>query len=121
MVESESLLNDGAAAVGFGFLVSIAAGAGATPLAIAWSFVWTVAGGIAVGAAVAAALLLTSRLLPVLFRTSCAARSSSSSFRRCSAGREPIIDARRRDWWSRGRQQKLAPKTRLRFSETGGM
>ncbi|RWB73365.1 MAG: sodium:proton antiporter [Mesorhizobium sp.] len=58
LVESESLLNDGAAAVGFGILVSIAAGAEATPLAIAWSFVWTVAGGIAVGAAVAAALLL---------------------------------------------------------------
>lgn len=37
LVESESLLNDGAAAVGFGILAAIAAGAEATPLSIAAS------------------------------------------------------------------------------------
>ncbi|TPJ52327.1 cation:proton antiporter [Mesorhizobium sp. B2-6-4] len=58
LVESESLLNDGAAAVGFVILLSIAAGASATPLAIASSFAWTVAGGVAMGALVAAVLLL---------------------------------------------------------------
>ncbi|MES0206937.1 cation:proton antiporter, partial [Mesorhizobium australicum] len=58
LVESESLLNDGAAAVGFGILAAIAAGAEATPLSIAASLFWTVAGGIASGAAVAAVLLL---------------------------------------------------------------
>ncbi|MDG4853732.1 MULTISPECIES: cation:proton antiporter [unclassified Mesorhizobium] len=58
LVESESLLNDGAAAVGFAILIAVAAGASATPLAIAFSFAWTVAGGLAVGAGVAAVLLL---------------------------------------------------------------
>ncbi|KAA3452174.1 sodium:proton exchanger [Mesorhizobium sp. SARCC-RB16n] len=58
LVESESLLNDGAAAVGFGILAAIAAGAEATPLSIAGSLFWTVAGGTASGAAVAAVLLL---------------------------------------------------------------
>ncbi|MER8491553.1 cation:proton antiporter [Mesorhizobium australicum] len=58
LVESESLLNDGAAAVGFGILAAMAAGAEATPLSIAASLFWTVAGGIASGAVVAAVLLL---------------------------------------------------------------
>ncbi|MDX8450326.1 cation:proton antiporter [Mesorhizobium captivum] len=58
LVESESLLNDGAAAVGFAILVAVASGASTTPLGIASSFVWIVAGGIAIGAAVAAVLLL---------------------------------------------------------------
>lgn len=44
--------------MGFAILISVAAGASATPLAIASSFGWTVAGGVAVGAAVAALLLL---------------------------------------------------------------
>ncbi|MBZ9673203.1 cation:proton antiporter [Mesorhizobium sp. B2-1-8] len=58
LVESESLLNDGAAAVGFGILAAILAGADATPLSIVGSLFWTVAGGIASGATVAALLLL---------------------------------------------------------------
>ncbi|MDF3156669.1 cation:proton antiporter [Mesorhizobium sp. XAP10] len=58
LVESESLLNDGAAAVGFAILIFVAAGASATPLAIASSFGWTVTGGVAAGAAVAALILL---------------------------------------------------------------
>ena len=57
VVESESLLNDGAAAVGFTLLTAIAAGGAATPLAIFGSLLWTVAGGILSGVVVAGALL----------------------------------------------------------------
>lgn len=58
IVESESLLNDGAAAVAFALLVGIAAGQDLAPASIAISLAWTVAGGVAVGLAVAGALLL---------------------------------------------------------------
>jgi Na+:H+ antiporter len=58
LVEAESLLNDGAAAVGFGILVAVAAGSAGTPLSIVGSFVWTVAGGIATGLLVPGALLM---------------------------------------------------------------
>jgi CPA1 family monovalent cation:H+ antiporter len=62
MVESESLLNDGTAAVGFGILVGIATGASSGPTLVAISILWTIAGGVACGSAVAAAaLLLTGR------------------------------------------------------------
>jgi CPA1 family monovalent cation:H+ antiporter len=56
VIEAESLLNDGAAAVGFILLVGIAAGASATPFDIAYSVVWTAAGGTIVGLAVAGAM-----------------------------------------------------------------
>lgn len=58
LVETESLLNDGTAAVAFAILVAIAMGAPATPEGIGISFAWTVFGGVAAGAAVAGALLL---------------------------------------------------------------
>ena len=58
VVESESLLNDGAAAVGFALLVAIAAGAATGPGAVATALLWTVAGGLAAGALVAGAVLL---------------------------------------------------------------
>ncbi len=58
VVEAESLLNDGTAAVGFGLLVAVVAGGTVTPLAIAGSLLWTVAGGVAIGLAVSGALLL---------------------------------------------------------------
>ena len=58
MVESESLLNDGAAAVGFSLLTAVAAGSAATPLAITTSLLWTVSGGVAAGLLVASALML---------------------------------------------------------------
>ena len=58
IVESESLLNDGAAAVAFALLLGIAAGQGMAPSGIALSLVWTIVGGVAVGVAVAGALLL---------------------------------------------------------------
>lgn len=57
-VETESLLNDGAAAVGFTLVGAIAAGASMGPGAIAWALVWTVVGGIAAGLAVTGPLLL---------------------------------------------------------------
>ncbi|WP_419807961.1 cation:proton antiporter [Sphingomonas sp.] len=58
LVEAESLLNDGVAAVGFAILAGIAAGAAATPGGIALDLVKTVVGGIACGAAVAVPLIL---------------------------------------------------------------
>ncbi len=58
LVDSESLLNDGVAAVGFAILVMIAAGGDATPLAIGGQLFTTVFGGIAAGALVAGPLLL---------------------------------------------------------------
>jgi Na+:H+ antiporter len=58
LVESESLLNDGAAAVAFAILVAVAHGSGLSAGAILGSLLWMVLGGIAVGAAVAGALLL---------------------------------------------------------------
>ncbi len=62
IVESESLLNDGAAAVGFALLAAIAGGSTASPSALGGSLVWIVAGGVAAGLAVAGgALILAGR------------------------------------------------------------
>ena len=58
VVESESLLNDGAAAVGFSVLLAVAAGSAGGALAIGGALVWTIAGGVFAGAATAGALLL---------------------------------------------------------------
>ena len=58
VVEAESLLNDGTAAVGFAILVALANGVPATPLQIGGLLLWTVIGGVLVGASVAGALLL---------------------------------------------------------------
>ena len=58
LVESESLLNDGVAAVGFAILVGIAAGGAATPAGIGGQLLLTVLGGILAGAVVAGPLLL---------------------------------------------------------------
>ncbi len=58
LVESESLLNDGAAAVGFGLVAAFAAGGAVTPLAILGSMLWTVLGGVMAGLLVAGLLLL---------------------------------------------------------------
>lgn len=53
LVESESLLNDGVAAVGFTVLVAVAAGADTTAPAIAGDLLLVIGGGILVGAGVA--------------------------------------------------------------------
>ncbi len=57
LVESESLLNDGAAAVAFSILVSVAHGVDIEPGTMAAMLLWMVGGGIAIGALVAAATL----------------------------------------------------------------
>ena len=57
LVEAESLLNDGVAAVGFAVLAAIALGEQATPGGIAIDLIRTAAGGVACGAAVAVALI----------------------------------------------------------------
>jgi CPA1 family monovalent cation:H+ antiporter len=58
LVEAESLLNDGVAAVGFAVLLAIAAGGAATAPDIGLKLLVTIVGGIAAGAAVAGPLLL---------------------------------------------------------------
>ena len=60
LVESESLLNDGAAAVAFGVLVSVAHGAPIAPTHIAGALGWLVVGGVGVGLLVALAALLVA-------------------------------------------------------------
>ena len=58
VVESESLLNDGVAAVGFAVLSAIAAGASPSAASIAPAFLWTLGGGVLIGLLVSAAILL---------------------------------------------------------------
>ena len=58
VVESESLLNDGVAAVGFAVIASIADGSSPSTANIVPAFLWTLGGGIAIGLAVSAAILL---------------------------------------------------------------
>ena len=58
VVESESLLNDGVAAVGFVVLSAIAAGASPSAVSVIPAFLWTLGGGMIVGLGVSAAILL---------------------------------------------------------------
>ena len=58
VVESESLLNDGVAAVGFAVLSAIAAGANPGAATIIPAFLWTLLGGVGIGLAVSIAILL---------------------------------------------------------------
>lgn len=58
LVEAESLLNDGVAAVGFAILAGVAAGGSAAPLGIAVDLARTVFGGIGCGVAIAVPLIL---------------------------------------------------------------
>jgi CPA1 family monovalent cation:H+ antiporter len=60
VVETESLLNDGTAAVGFSVLIAIMAGGTATPLSVAGALAWTVIGGIVVGFGVSGLMLLVA-------------------------------------------------------------
>lgn len=57
VVESESLLNDGVAAVAFALLVTIAEGASLAPAEALGSLLWTVVGGIAIGAVISVIVL----------------------------------------------------------------
>lgn len=58
VVESESLLNDGVAAVGFAVVSAIAAGASPTVGSVVPAFLWTLGGGAAIGLLVSGAILL---------------------------------------------------------------
>ena len=58
VVESESLLNDGVAAVGFAVCSAIAVGASSGAASVIPSFLWTLAGGMVIGLAVSALILL---------------------------------------------------------------
>src|SRR6476620_1301929 len=58
VVESESLLNDGVAAVGFAVLSAVAAGASLNPGSVIPSFLWTLGGGVIIGLALSGAILL---------------------------------------------------------------
>jgi len=58
VVESESLLNDGVAAVGFAVLTTIALGASPGVSSIVPAFVWTLGGGVIIGIAASGAILL---------------------------------------------------------------
>ena len=58
VVESESLLNDGVAAVGFAVLSAIAAGASPAAGSVIPAFLWTLGGGMLIGLAVSGATLL---------------------------------------------------------------
>lgn len=74
LVEAESLLNDGAAAVGFALLASIAVGAETSGFDIVVTLVRTVLGGVVAGALVAGGLLLiagrtTDRLVEITLTT----------------------------------------------------
>ncbi len=74
LIEAESLLNDGTAAVAFGVLVAIASGQQLTPFEVTGMLLKTIGGGILCGAAVAAgALLLAGRtndhLVEITFTT----------------------------------------------------
>jgi CPA1 family monovalent cation:H+ antiporter len=58
VVEAESLLNDGVAAVGFSVVSAIAAGSAPSAVTVIPAFAWTLGGGIAIGLATSAAILL---------------------------------------------------------------
>jgi CPA1 family monovalent cation:H+ antiporter len=60
IVESESLINDGVAAVGFAVLVSIAAGETAGAVSIIPQFLWTLFGGVGIGGAIALLIILVA-------------------------------------------------------------
>jgi CPA1 family monovalent cation:H+ antiporter len=60
VVEAESLLNDGVAAVGFAVLSAVAAGASPSAASIAPAFLWTLGGGLGIGLGVSGAILLVA-------------------------------------------------------------
>ena len=74
LIEAESLLNDGTAAVAFGVVVALASGQHLTPIEITTTLLKTIAGGLLCGAVVAlGALLLAGRtddqLVEITFTT----------------------------------------------------
>src|SRR5471032_370356 len=64
LIEAESLLNDGTAAVAFVAALAILAGAHQNTVSIAGSLLWTITGGVTVGAGVAFVLMLLAGRTP---------------------------------------------------------
>ncbi len=60
IVESESLMNDGVAAVAFAVLVAIAAGEQASAVSVIPQFLWTLFGGVGIGGAIALLTILVA-------------------------------------------------------------
>ncbi len=60
VVEAESLLNDGVAAVAFAVLIGVAGGGGLTPAGALGSLAWTVGGGIGIGLGIGLVVLALS-------------------------------------------------------------
>jgi CPA1 family monovalent cation:H+ antiporter len=60
LVETESLLNDGVAAVGFAVTVAIAGGTSIVPVAVGGLLLWKVLGGVIIGGGLAGSLLMLS-------------------------------------------------------------
>jgi len=60
VVETESLLNDGTAAVGFSVLAAMLAGGAMTPSAVAGALAWTMAVGVVVGIGVTGLMLVVA-------------------------------------------------------------
>jgi CPA1 family monovalent cation:H+ antiporter len=58
VVESESLLNDGVAAVGFAVLLAVAGGSSPDAIIVVPQFLWTLLGGLAIGLVASGACLL---------------------------------------------------------------
>jgi monovalent cation:H+ antiporter, CPA1 family len=58
VVESESLLNDGVAAVGFAVLLAVAGGSSPAAATVVPQFLWSLGGGLAIGLAVSGAVLV---------------------------------------------------------------
>ncbi|HKC03132.1 MAG TPA: sodium:proton antiporter [Sphingomicrobium sp.] len=58
VVESESLLNDGVAAVGFAVLLAVAGGSSPDAMVVVPQFLWTLLGGLAIGLVASGACLL---------------------------------------------------------------
>jgi CPA1 family monovalent cation:H+ antiporter len=74
LVESESLLNDGTAAVFFAICLELAAGIAPTPLGTTWRLLFTIGGSLLCGAAVAGGVLMiggkaNDHLLEITFTT----------------------------------------------------
>jgi monovalent cation:H+ antiporter, CPA1 family len=81
VVESESLLNDGVAAVGFAVLTAIAGGGSQSAVTLIPEFLWTLAGGLLTGLAVSGiALLIAGRTEDALVEITLTTITAYSSF-----------------------------------------
>jgi CPA1 family monovalent cation:H+ antiporter len=81
LVESESLLNDGTAAVAFAILVAVAGGGALSPALIVQALIWKVFGGLVIGGlASGAALLIAGRADDHLVETTLTTIAAYGSF-----------------------------------------